>query len=233
MDITAAMLPVIAVNFQNFTPLVVGLIPLPYSNFVGIAIGYCFSAFFLWLAILLGISRQQFGSAVEATAGLIPVIGPTAMNWVSKANFTAAKLNMRRKRVMESVSETLAVVSQFVDANVTPALDTLNQQVQQAATVASDVKDLASTQLANVRQQAEVARSLKSMGTEKLNALKSTGMAAANAKLDDLKSRGLSAATSKLGSLASRLKPAAGRKKFTRRRMNKKQWRKTRKSKTI
>ncbi len=29
LDITAAMLPVIAVNFQNFTPVVVGLIPIP------------------------------------------------------------------------------------------------------------------------------------------------------------------------------------------------------------
>lgn len=148
---------------------------------------------------------------MEATAGLIPVIGPTAMNWVAKANFTAAKLNMRRKKVMESVSETLAVVSQFVDANVAPALERLDQQVQQAASVASDVNVLAKTQLAQVRQKADAARSLNP------DALKSTGMAAANAKLDALKSR---------------LKPGAARKKLTRRKNNKKQWRRTRKSKT-
>ncbi len=142
---------------------------------------------------MIGVSRQQFGSAVEATAGLIPVVGPTAMNWVSKANFTAAKLNMRRKKVMESVSETLEMLGQFVDANVAPALERLDQQVQQAATtanevaaVASDVKDLAKSQVATLRQKAQVARAM-----------------------------------------------GASRKKFTRRRKNKKQWRKTRKSRTI
>ncbi len=134
---------------------------------------------------MIGVSRQQFGSAVEATAGLIPVVGPTAMNWVSKANFTAAKLNMRRKKVMESVSETLELISQFVDTNVTPALEQLDQQVQQAAAVASDVKVLANTQVADLRQKAQVARAM-----------------------------------------------GGARKKFTRRRKNKKQWRKTRKSKT-
>jgi len=100
---------------------------------------------------------------------------------------------MRRKKVMESVSETLGVLGQFVDANVAPALERLDQQVQKAATtanevatVASDVKDLAKTQIADIRQKAEAARSM-----------------------------------------------GARRKKFTRRRKNKKQWRKTRKSRTI
>ena len=167
LDMTAAVLPIIAVNFQNFTPLVVGLIPIPYANLVGVAIGYVFSAFFLWMAILMGISRQQFGSAVEATAGLIPVIGPTAMNWVAKANFTAAKLNQRRKKVMESVSETLQLVSQIVDATLTPALQTLDTQAQQAAqkanevaTVANDVKDLAKGQIADLKQKAALARTV-------------------------------------------------------------------------
>lgn len=166
---------------------------------------------------MIGVSRQQFGSAVEATAGLIPVVGPTAMNWVAKANFTAAKLNMRRKKVMESVSETLGVLGQFVDANVAPALDRLDQQVQKAATtanevatVANDVKDLAKSQITDLRQKADAARSLNP------EALKSTGLAAANANLGALKS----------------MRPGAARKKFTRRRRNKKQWRKTRKSKT-
>ena len=164
-DMTAAVLPIIAVNFQNFTPLVVGLIPVPYANLIGVAIGYVFSAFFLWMAILMGISRQQFGSAVEATAGLIPVVGPTAMNWVAKANFTAAKLNQRRKKVMESVSQTLGLLGQIVDSTLTPALQALDSQVQQAAqkasdvaSVARDVQDVAKGQLANLRQKADLAR---------------------------------------------------------------------------
>lgn len=213
---TAAVLPIIAVNLQNFTPLVIGLIPIPYANFIGIAIGYCFSAFFLWLAILLGISRQQFGSAVEATAGLIPVVGPTAMNWVAKANFTAAKLNARRKKVMESISQTLEAVSGFVDATLTPALQTLDSKVQEVAQQANAVKG-------QVQDVGQMASDLKDVAKSKISDLKNSTLAKGN--LDSLKSTGFN----KL----NQFKPGAARKKLTRRKNKKKQWRTTRKSRTI
>ena len=171
---------------------------------------------------MLGISRQQFGSAVEATAGLIPVVGPTAMNWVAKANFTAAKLNARRKKVMESVSETLTAVSGFVDATLTPALETLDSKVQEVATtanavkgqvqdvtqMASDLKDVAKSKISDLKSST-LSKDLKSTGLSKLNSLKSTGLN----KLNEFK-------------------PGAARKKLTRRKNKKKQWRTTRKSRT-
>ena len=139
----------------------------------------------------MGISRQQFGSAVEATAGLIPVVGPTAMSWVSKANFTAAKLNMRRKKVMESVTETLQLFSQFMDTSVTPALQALDAKVQEVAQTANAVKG-------EVNDTLQVAKDVKDLAKQNISSLK-----------------------------------AAARKKLTRRKNKKKQWRTTtRKSRT-
>lgn len=133
MDVTAAVLPTIAVNLQNLTPPLIGLLPIPYASFAGIVVGWMFSAFFLWMAILLGISRQQFGPAIEAMSGLIPVVGPTVMNWVAKANLTAAKLEMRRKQVAESFANLMQQISSVLDSTVTPTLNKLNAEVQKQA----------------------------------------------------------------------------------------------------
>ena len=156
---------------------------------------------------------------MEATAGLIPVIGPTAMNWVAKANFTAAKLNARRKKVMESISETLTAVSGFVDATLTPALQTLDSKVQEVATTANAVKG-------QVQDVTQMASDLKDVAKSKISSLKSAADLKSTGlnKLNDLKSTGI-------GKLSA-LKPGAARKKLTRRKNKKKQWRTTRKSRT-
>ena len=111
LDITATILPVWAVSLQNLIPPLVALIPLPYMNFAGMFLGYIFSAVLLFMAIMIGISRKQFGSAIEATAGLIPVFGPTLMNGVKSVNVTAAKLNARRIQVVEQFT---ALVNQII-----------------------------------------------------------------------------------------------------------------------
>jgi hypothetical protein len=83
-------------------------------NFAGMFLGYIFSAVLLWLAIMIGISRKQFGSAIEATAGLIPVFGPTMMNGVKSVNVTAAKLNARRIQIVDQFTLLMNQIIQTV-----------------------------------------------------------------------------------------------------------------------
>lgn len=104
LDITAAFLPVAATTIQATTPAVVGLIPLPFAGTIGIGLGWLFSFFFLWLAMVIGISRQDFSSALEATAGMIPVIGSTSMKTVASFDRVTTKLANRVEKIQESIN---------------------------------------------------------------------------------------------------------------------------------
>jgi len=104
LDVAAATLPVIATAIQNQTPAIVGLIPLPYAGTIGIVLGWLFSFFFLWIAMVIGVSRRDFSSAVEATAGMIPFVGGTAMKVVSAADRVSTKLLQRYAKIMNSAA---------------------------------------------------------------------------------------------------------------------------------
>lgn len=104
LDITAATLPVVASNFQTFTPAIVGLIPLPMAGPVGIFLGWVFSLWFLWLAAVIGASRKDFAAAVEATAGMIPVIGPALMRGVKAVETVSTKFYNRSAKISASIS---------------------------------------------------------------------------------------------------------------------------------
>lgn len=116
LDITAASLPIFASISQTQTPALVGLLPLPYASTVGLVAGWLFSFFFLFTAMLIGISRRDFSAAVEATAGMIPVLGPVAMRTVSSVDRTATKLRNRTEKIYQSI--------QNVYGKVTNALNT-------------------------------------------------------------------------------------------------------------
>jgi hypothetical protein len=104
LDITAATLPVIATMIQTSTPALVGLIPIPYAGTIGIILGWLFSAWFLWLAAVIAMSRKDFASALEATAGMIPVVGASAMKIVASVDRVSTKLSNRASKIMESIS---------------------------------------------------------------------------------------------------------------------------------
>jgi len=105
LDVTAATLPVIASNIQTFTPALVGLIPLPLAGTVGIFLGWLFSMWFLWLAAVIGMSRKDFGAALEATSGMVPVIGPALMRGIKAVETVGTKFYNRADRISESISQ--------------------------------------------------------------------------------------------------------------------------------
>jgi len=104
LDVTAATLPVIASSIQTFTPALVGLIPLPMAGLVGIFLGWLFSMWFLWLAAVIAMSRKDFGSAVEATSGMVPVIGPALMRGMKAVETIGTKFYNRSDRISQSIS---------------------------------------------------------------------------------------------------------------------------------
>jgi hypothetical protein len=105
LDVTAAVLPVIASTIQTTTPGLVGLIPIPLAGTVGILLGWLFSLCFLWLAMVIGISRKEFAAALEATAGMAPVIGPALSRGVKAAETVGTKFYNRSDKIMASISK--------------------------------------------------------------------------------------------------------------------------------
>ena len=105
LDVTAATLPVIASNVQTFTPALVGLIPIPLAGTVGIFLGWLFSLWFLWLAAVIGTSRKDFAAALEATSGMVPVIGPALMRGVKAAETVGTKFYNRADKISASISQ--------------------------------------------------------------------------------------------------------------------------------
>lgn len=115
LDITAASLPIFASISQTQTPALVGLLPLPYASTVGLVAGWLFSFFFLFTAMLIGISRRDFSAAVEATAGMIPVLGPVAMRTVSSVDRTGTKLRNRAEKVYQSIQNVYGKITNAID----------------------------------------------------------------------------------------------------------------------
>ena len=105
LDVTAAVLPVIASNIQTITPGLVGLIPVPLAGTLGIVLGWLFSLFFLWLAMVIGISRKEFAAALEATAGMVPVIGPALSRGVKAVETVGTKFYNRADKISASISK--------------------------------------------------------------------------------------------------------------------------------
>ena len=85
------MLHVGANSAQTITPVIFGLIPLPEASTVGALVGWLFSLYLLALASGIGIVSNDFGYTAESLAGMIPVIGSTAMRMVHSADETATR----------------------------------------------------------------------------------------------------------------------------------------------
>jgi hypothetical protein len=105
LDVTAATLPVIASTVQTMTPGIVGLIPIPLAGTVGILLGWLFSLWFLWLAMVIGISRKEFAAALEATAAMVPVIGPALSRGVKAVETVGTKFYNRADKISASISK--------------------------------------------------------------------------------------------------------------------------------
>ena len=114
--------------FQTITPGLVGLIPVPLAGTLGIVLGWLFSLWFLWLAMVIGISRKEFAAALEATAGMVPVVGPALSRGVKAAETVGTKFYNRADKISASISKAFgslqgAIAKVKSTASSLPSLD--------------------------------------------------------------------------------------------------------------
>jgi hypothetical protein len=152
LDVTAAALPVMASSIQTVTPSIVGLIPIPLAGTVGILLGWLFSLFFLWLAMVIGISRKEFAAALEATAGMVPVIGPAFSRGIKAVETVGTKFYNRADKISASISKAFGSLQGAISkvqntASSLPGIDKFAGPNPPALPSFNDIKDKASAAL--------------------------------------------------------------------------------------
>jgi hypothetical protein len=105
MDVATAFMPALATTFQNMLPNLVGLAPIPYAAFVGEAAGYVFSSVLMFTTLMTQVSRGEFMEALEAAAGMLPVIGTTLMMYVNKGKKIFDKAMEMREKIVISLAQ--------------------------------------------------------------------------------------------------------------------------------
>jgi hypothetical protein len=74
LDSMTSILPTIATTIENLSPEVIGLLPIPEAGPVGAIIGWMVASIFVFLAMLIHISREHFGQAFVISFSLIPLV---------------------------------------------------------------------------------------------------------------------------------------------------------------
>lgn len=66
---------------QQYTPMIIGLVPIPFSAPVGIALGYMMSAMFIFFNMVIFTAQHRFGDVYIQSLALIPFVGLAFQNF--------------------------------------------------------------------------------------------------------------------------------------------------------
>jgi hypothetical protein len=111
LDVTLAGGRILIKGIQKMLPPVIGIIPLPYMSFVGIAIAATIGMLLWPILAMISFSRQDFTSAIESFLRIIPPpIGDAIADTFLDANRTVYKLNEKRKKLASDLISGLQTV---------------------------------------------------------------------------------------------------------------------------
>lgn len=124
LDTVTKLLPTIALSVQSFAAPLAGAVPLPGGGAAGAIIGWAVASVFVFMAILMNLSRRKFGTAFVTGMNLIPLAGPALTEAAEDLESTMARVSKRRDKLVDSARSILGegVASQL--DNVIPDLDT-------------------------------------------------------------------------------------------------------------
>jgi hypothetical protein len=114
LDIALSGGRILIKQLQTIVPTLVGLIPLPFMNLVGIGM-VSIVGMILWpLLAIISFSRQDFASAIESFIRVIPPpIGTGLADAFLDANRTVSKLDGNRKKVLADLVAGLGALQQY------------------------------------------------------------------------------------------------------------------------
>jgi hypothetical protein len=110
LDIATTFMPTLAVTIQNILPNIIGLAPIPYAAYIGEIAGYVFASTTLFMTLMTQVTRGEFMEALEAGAGLVPVVGTTLMTYVNKGKKIFDKTMEMKQKIVVSLAKIKGLV---------------------------------------------------------------------------------------------------------------------------
>lgn len=107
LDTAAQSIPNLAALAEDSASTIAGFLPIPGGGAGGQVVGYVLLAIIDTLAILMNISRRNFGAAFNATLLLVPFIGPALIDAARSTERVVGKISERRAKLIDSVARIL------------------------------------------------------------------------------------------------------------------------------
>jgi hypothetical protein len=103
LDIVAQNNKLAAKLAQQYTPMIMGLVPIPEASTVGIIIGYMISTMFIFFNMLVFVSKREFGQAFTQSLALFPFIGLAMQNVAESGEKVIEKFASKRQKLIEQL----------------------------------------------------------------------------------------------------------------------------------
>ena len=100
LDVVAQNNKLAAKLAQQYTPMIMGLVPIPEASTVGIIIGYMISTMFIFFNMLVFVSKREFGQAFTQSLALFPFIGLAMQNMAESGEKVIEKFASKRQKLI-------------------------------------------------------------------------------------------------------------------------------------
>ena len=100
LDIVAQNNKLAAKLAQQYTPMIMGLAPIPEASTVGIIIGYMISTMFIFFNMLVFVTKHEFGQAFTQSLALFPFIGLAMQNVAESGEKVIEKFAFKRQKLI-------------------------------------------------------------------------------------------------------------------------------------
>ena len=146
LDVILAGGKTLVKGIQSVLPSMVGLIPLPYASMLGIGMASLFGLTVWPIFAIISLSRKDFAAAAESYIRIIPPpIGDMLANTFLEGNRAVAKIDEKRVRLGNDISNALtqlASVATSVSTSAEEGFKSLAAQTTAAASQAPAVPAL-------------------------------------------------------------------------------------------
>ena len=104
LDTAAQSIPNLAALAEDSASTIAGFIPIPGGGAGGQVVGYVLLAIIDTFAILMNVSRRNFGAAFNAVLLLVPFVGPALLDAARSTERIVGKISERRAKLIDSVA---------------------------------------------------------------------------------------------------------------------------------
>ena len=160
LDLVIAGNKMITKTIQKNLPPLIGLIPLPYSSLVGLILAAMYGAFVWPIVAMVAFSRQDFAVAIESFIRSIPPpFGDTIADNFMELNRMAARINAKRVKVVNDITNALLMISDLVSqvtTRIQTGIDKVNSGVSNAAAAVGSAGEKIATLSNRIVEAADV-----------------------------------------------------------------------------